>query len=180
MWCSPPWVLFFLWNESMIFRHTLQSLAKLNSCTSERSQSTTASKTGPPNLFLTFSTSLPSQSVDFANGKLQSLSQTRGQKKNKNNFKITKKREFTTSLILNIFLQLYYAGFPRGLQTNLYKQIISSTIELQPLLTEICLPEFSNTIQQSGHEKLHPVDIMEGVWEANSKYYTGVGPGCSW
>lgn len=65
--------------------------------------------------------------------------------------------------MLNIFLQLYYAGFPRGIQTNLYKEIISSTIELQPLLTEICLPGFSNTIQQSGHEKLHSVEILEGV-----------------
>lgn len=101
--------------------------------------------------------------MDFAKGKLQSLPQNRGQKeKDKNNFKI-KKRQFITTLILNIFLQLYYAGFPRGLQTNLYTEIISSTIELQPLLTEICLPEFSNTIQQSGHEKLHTVEIMEGV-----------------
>lgn len=65
-----------------------------------------------------------------------------------------KKTQFTTTLILNIFLQLYYAGFPRGLKANLYKEIISSTIELQPLLREICLPEFSNTIQQTGHEKL--------------------------
>lgn len=87
---------------------------------------------------------------------------TEDKKKDNNNFKI-KKRQFTTTLILNIFLQLYYAGFPRGLQTNLYKEIISSTIELQPLATEICLPEFSNTIQQSGHEKLHTVEITEGV-----------------
>lgn len=101
----------------------------------------------------------------------------RMEKRKRNNSKIIrikKKRQFTTTLILNIFLQLYYAGFPRGLKANLYKEIISSTTELQPLLREICLPEFSNTIQQTGHEKL-----LE-LWREHKKPTTAtaaVGPG---
>lgn len=146
----------------MIFRHILKSLAKLDGYTSERSQSTKASKTDPTNLFLTFWT-IPIPIGGFCKRQTSiTATKQRTKKKDKNNFRI-KKRQFTTTLILNIFLQLYYAGFPRGLQTNLYTEIISSTIELQPLLTEICLPEFSNTIQQSGHEKLHTLEIMEGA-----------------
>lgn len=164
----------------MIFKYILQFLTKTAIAdTSATSQSTKPVRMTPLICSWYSKYPSPSPSGDFANGKLQSLSQNmKKQKRKLFQNKKKKNRQFTTTLILNIFLQLYYAAFPWGLQTNLYKEIISSTIELQPLLREISLPEFRNTIQQSGHGKLHTVgEIVATITPPGNNFYTRVGPG---